>query len=169
MIHPQRRNTVSIGNPDDEGFSDSVVIDEKRANIATYFSLTNQKAKYEYDFGDGWEHEVLLEEIVAGCSSNKYPQCIAGKRACPPEDCGGVYGYGELLEIMSNPDHEEYSERSEWLRKIGHGELNPEEFDPRLANLFFSWLIFLLNVFFLNVGLFPFLINNICKCIVSLQ
>ena len=59
---------------------------------------------------------------------NKYPQCIGGKRTCPPEDCGGVCGYENLLEIIANPKHPEYQERMEWLGD----SFNPEEFDPKL-------------------------------------
>jgi len=82
------------------------LINEKKVKIAKYYSLSNKKANYEYDFGDGWEHEVLLENILPAVANTQYPKCIAGKRACPPEDCGGVGGYEDLLEIIANPTHE---------------------------------------------------------------
>ena len=83
--------------------------------------------QYEYDFGDSWEHKVVLEKIIPAEEGEKYPKCIAGKRACPPEDCGGIWGYEELLNIMSNPKHPKYKERKEWLG----GKLEPEKFDPK--------------------------------------
>jgi hypothetical protein len=102
---------------------------EQKAKIAKYFLYPKDKANYEYDFGDGWEHEIVLEKILPAVIGNKYPQCIAGKRACPPEDCGGVWGYEDLLKVIANPRHPEYEERMEWLG----GDFNPEEFDPKLV------------------------------------
>lgn len=102
---------------------------ENKAKIAKYFLLPKDKASYEYDFGDGWEHEVVLEKILPAVMGTKYPQCIAGERACPPEDCGGPYGYGRLLAIMKNRKHAEYKETKEWL----DGRFDPEDFDPKLV------------------------------------
>ncbi len=99
---------------------------EDKAKIAKYFLFPKDKASYEYDFGDGWEHEIVLEKILPAVTGNKYPQCIAGERACPPEDCGGVWGYENLLTIIKNPKHEEYEDRIEWLGS----EFDPEKFDP---------------------------------------
>jgi Plasmid pRiA4b ORF-3-like protein len=70
---------------------------------------------YTYDFGDDWEHEILIEKAVPANDATAYPACIAGKRNCPPEDCGGIWGYEELLEILANPDHPEHEERLEWI------------------------------------------------------
>jgi hypothetical protein len=80
---------------------------------------------YVYDMGDNWEHEILLEKILLPESGKRYPVCLTGRRGCPPEDCGGSGGYAELLEIIKNPDHEEYLDRIEWLG----GEFDPEAFD----------------------------------------
>lgn len=99
---------------------------ESKAKIAKYFLYPKDKANYEYDFGDGWEHEIVLEKILPAVIGSKYPQCIAGARACPPEDCGGVWGYEDLLEIIANTKHPEYEERMEWLSD----DFDPEEFDP---------------------------------------
>ena len=64
---------------------------EEDAKISEYFSLSDRKkANYEYDFGDGWHHELLLEKIFPAVANKKYPQCVAGRRACPPEDCVGI-------------------------------------------------------------------------------
>lgn len=99
---------------------------EQKAKIAKYFLFPKDKASYEYDFGDGWEHDIVLEKILPAAGGEKYPKCIDGERACPPEDCGGVWGYENLLSIIKEPDHEEYEDRMEWLG----GEFDPEEFNP---------------------------------------
>lgn len=90
-------------------------------------ALPGEKAKlrYIYDMGDYWEHEIVVEKILPKEAEKHYPACITGKRACPPEDCGGIWGYSELLEIMADPDHEEYEDRMDWL----DGEFNPAEFN----------------------------------------
>ena len=102
---------------------------EEKAKIARYFLPTNKKAIYEYDFGDLWQHEIVLEKILPAVTGSKYPQCIGGKRACPPEDCGGPYGYGRLLAIIKNRKHAEYKETKEWLSD----RFDPEDFDPKLV------------------------------------
>lgn len=129
MKHPQTDEKVSIGEPSSEwGFE--AVIPEKNVKITKYFVNPYDKAVYEYDFGDGWEHEVVLERIMLSEANVEYPRCVAGKRACPPEDCGGVYGYEQLLKILADPDHEEYKERKEWLDQIDREDFDPDEFDP---------------------------------------
>jgi len=127
IMNPKTGEKVFISTLDNEVFHD--VIEEHKAKIAQYFSISNNKASYEYDFGDGWEHEIILEEILPANADIKYPQCIAGKNACPPEDCGGIPGYEYLLEIMANPQHEEHAER---MRCLG-GKFMPKEFDPQLV------------------------------------
>ena len=81
---------------------------------------------YEYDFGDSWEHEIVVEKIVDPAPGERYPACVEGQRACPPEDCGGVWGYADLLEAIGNPQHESHDELQEWLG----GSFDPEAFDP---------------------------------------
>ena len=71
--------------------------------------------KYEYDFGDGWEHKIILEKILPFDQANQSSSCIKGKRACPPEDCGGIWGYQELLDTLNDPKHPEYESMLEWL------------------------------------------------------
>jgi hypothetical protein len=126
IFNPRTFRLDQIGILDDTGFDATPIIPETKAKIARYFSLRNNSATYEYDFGDGWEHKIFLEKIVPADPYIKYPICIAGRRACPPEDCGGVWGYEELLEIINDPNHEEYEERMEWLGYL----FKPEEFNP---------------------------------------
>ena len=84
--------------------------------------------KYAYDFGDGWEHEVLYEGSPPLEKGNKYPLCLEGERACPPEDVGGVWGYAEFLEVIADPKHEQYYDFEEWA-----GEFDPAKFSPKKA------------------------------------
>ena len=75
----------------------------------------NDRMIYEYDFGDGWEHEVILEKIIPSENKIIYPQCVDGKMNCPPEDCGGIGGFENMLYVLKNPDDEEYEGYIEWL------------------------------------------------------
>jgi len=85
---------------------------------------------YEYDFGDGWEHEIVVENDTAS-KDTKHPfYCIEGERACPPDDCGGPRGYKNLLDILSDPDNPEYEERLDWIG----GRFDSECFDPDDCN-----------------------------------
>lgn len=89
-------------------------------------SGTRTRWIYEYDFGDGWRHEILFEGCPPKDSKAKYPLCLEGKRACPPEDCGGPWGYANLLEVIGNPKHEEHAEMLEWI-----GPFDPDAFDAK--------------------------------------
>ena len=79
--------------------------------------------KYTYDMGDNWEHEVLFEGVIKPSKKSKYPICLEGERACPPEDCGGEMGYEHLLEVLADPKHEEYEHLCQWA-----GNFEPERF-----------------------------------------
>ncbi|MCL5669524.1 MAG: plasmid pRiA4b ORF-3 family protein [Gammaproteobacteria bacterium] len=85
---------------------------------------------YEYDFGDGWEHELKVEKVMPAAPGAHYPICLAGKRACPPEDCSGIPGYEHLLDVLGNPDDEEHADMRDWLGE----ELDPEAFDLKEVN-----------------------------------
>jgi len=84
--------------------------------------------RYLYDFGDSWEHVVKLEKVLMSEPGTQYPLCVKGARACPPEDCGGIYGYYNFVEAISNPNHEEHEDMLDW-----HGPYNPEAFDASAA------------------------------------
>ena len=85
---------------------------------------------YEYDFGDGWQHEILFEKTVEAEPKGKYPRCLEGERACPPEDVGGVWGYVDFLEAIGNPKHEQHREMKEWVG----GKFDPEKFSVDAVN-----------------------------------
>lgn len=117
---------VPIGIPDEDAFEgDEPILPGWEIPITSYFAHSGMVAQYEYDFGDGWEHEVTLEAIVPRQKGTRYPRCIAGERACPPEDCGGVGGYESLFAVMGDPSHEEYDSMLEWLG----GRFEPERFN----------------------------------------
>lgn len=126
IVNPQTGERNLIGIPFDDDWGDVAVLPGWKIPISSYFSASNKKATYQYDFGDSWDHKITLEKILPLDPGATYPRCLAGERSCPPEDCGGIWGYEELLEIMKDPHHEEYKERMEWL---GDG-FDPEDFNP---------------------------------------
>lgn len=85
---------------------------------------------YEYDFGDSWEHEVIVQGAVAPVENARYPLCTGGARACPPEDCGGVGGYAEFLEAIKDPSHPDHEDMLSWAG----GSFDPEEFSVEEVN-----------------------------------
>ena len=85
---------------------------------------------YDYDFGDGWEHDLKIEKILPVDLGTDYPVCIDGQGACPPEDCGGPYGYTRMLEVFNDPGNEEHEEIVEWLGE----EFDAEAFDADAVN-----------------------------------
>lgn len=100
--------------------------DESQYKVSHVLKQAKDEIVYEYDFGDGWLHDVVLEKILPYDNNVTLPICILGKRACPPENCGGVCGYKDILKIASNPKHPEYEDMMEWL---------PEGFDPEHFDL----------------------------------
>lgn len=88
------------------------------------------KIEYQYDFGDGWEHEIVLEKVLPPEEGAKYPVCIKGRRACPPEDCGSIWGYEDLLLALQDPNHPDHDDLLEWVG----GSFDPEAFEPDEIN-----------------------------------
>ena len=102
--------------PDPENYFDELdCIDSRRTKLDFVVTAKGDKFSYEYDFGDGWEHKLIVEGISEPIAGNSYPVCVKGERNCPPEDCGGPYGFKRLLGIIANPEHAEYREMIEWL------------------------------------------------------
>jgi len=106
------------------------VIDERRSHLSQIAPVENYKFFYEYDFGDSWEHEIIVEKIQPPEAGVNYPACIKGERACPPEDVGGVWGYEEFLKAINDPNHDEHDDYLEWC----DGEFDPEEFNLEKVN-----------------------------------
>ena len=114
------------GNPRSVGD----VADEERVTLKNLITSGVARFAYTYDFGDNWEHAVVVEKSVPDVEALSRPICIAGKRRCPPEDCGGSWGYRELLEILADPAHAEHAERCEWLDE----DFDPDDFNPEIAD-----------------------------------
>jgi pRiA4b ORF-3-like protein len=128
-LHQFMIGKTYYGVPDPDDFTE--VKDERKARLGELVSRLKETFLYEYDFGDGWEHTVMVEEILNLQPGVHYPNCMGGARACPPEDCGGISGYENFLEAIRDPDHEEHGEMLEWIG----GEFEPEEFDAKSINL----------------------------------
>jgi hypothetical protein len=123
-LHMFSIGRTSYGVPDPD-YDDEDVRDERRVKLNQLLTEPKQKLSYEYDFGDSWTHVVLLEQVREPEPGVAYPRCTAGKRACPPEDCGGVWGYADFLTAITDPEHPEHDELREWAG----GEFDPEGFD----------------------------------------
>lgn len=109
-----------FGVPDRElGFSD-----ERQVTLGELTDL-GARFRYTYDFGDNWEHEITVEDLLDADPDTHYPVLLAAKGACPPEDCGGPWGYANLRQILADPNHDEHQDMLEWL-----GLDNASEFDP---------------------------------------
>jgi len=122
-LHQFVINGKFYSKPDEESFLQCV--DYRDVKLSQVLSEEGQSIIYEYDFGDGWEHEIALEKMLYD-HSQKYPYCLAGKRHCPPEDCGGPWGYEDLLKVISDPNHSEYNEMIDWLS---------DNFDPEFIDI----------------------------------
>jgi hypothetical protein len=106
---------------------------ERRVRVASVLLKKGAKLVYRFDYGDDWEHVVEVEDVVAADRRLSYPLCIAGARACPPEDCGGAGGYEDLLSVLASPGHEEHDETLTWVG----GHFDPDAFDANAVNRLF--------------------------------
>jgi Plasmid pRiA4b ORF-3-like protein len=114
-----------------ENFEDMEYEDSTTTKLSDILPKSGKRFRfdYEYDFGDSWHHDVLFEGCVRAEPGGRYPVCVEGARACPPEDVGGVWGYEEFVEAMADSDHERHEEFSGWIG----GTFNPEAFDAATA------------------------------------
>ena len=120
------RNTLLIGIPDENDPPERKTLPGWETPILTHFSPQSKKAKYLYDFGDDWQHSVVFEDVLVPDRRLVTPECLAGRRSCPPEDCGGPLGYEHLLEILADPTQEEHEFFKTWIGR----PFDPESFNP---------------------------------------
>ena len=112
---------------------DPEILDESKVTLQKLAPRQKASFRYEYDFGDSWEHQITVEKILPpDPAAAMTALCLDGARACPPEDCGGVWGYDNLLKIIQNPKHEEHASMMDWL---GAG-FDPEAYDDDEANTY---------------------------------
>ncbi len=104
-------------------------LDEKKFTLLAAIGK-QRRFRYEYDFGDDWQHHVALEDTHSVPFALNFAVCLDGQRSCPPEDCGGPPGYANLLEAIADPEHEEFDEYIEWVGK----DFDPEEFSLATTN-----------------------------------
>ncbi|WP_063767948.1 plasmid pRiA4b ORF-3 family protein [Verrucomicrobium sp. BvORR106] len=121
---------LRIGVPSEEVEDD--VQPGWKVSVADHLSRPGDTVSYLYDFGDDWRHTILLEGILLEEAKVEYPVCLDGKRACPPEDCGGVFGYENLLEALADEDHPDHEELTEWMAENVESAkaFDPEAFNP---------------------------------------
>ena len=128
-LHSFKINDTEYGDPDllDDEFTNGEFEDSTSTKISDILPRSGKRLRfeYEYDFGDGWRHEVIFEGCLRAEQGGRYPICVEGARACPPEDVGGTPGYEEYLEAMADPEHERHDEYMNW-----RGPFDPEAFDP---------------------------------------
>ena len=118
--------------PDEFDYEDDETEDSRIVKLSEIFTEPGQKFTYMYDFGDNWEHSIILEKIAD--EKIIRAMCVDGKGACPPEDCGGIPGYYNMVEILSDPKHPEYKETRKWLGMKKNQTWDVDAFDKSAAN-----------------------------------
>ena len=123
-MHEFRMGRRYFGRPDPEDrlMGMPSVENERTVRLSSVLARVGAKAIYTYDLGDTWEHGVVLEKRLSADSNTAYPVCTGGQLACPPEDCGGVGGFYDLLDAISNPNHDQHEELRDWVG---------DDFDPK--------------------------------------
>jgi hypothetical protein len=127
-LHAFEIGGEQYSEPDPTGMMETE--DERKVRLSQVVAGGIKKFSYTYDFGDNWEHVIQVEKTLAAEPGVRYPRCVDGKRACPPEDCGGPWGYGDFLEAIRDPEHEQHEELTEWIG----GDFDPEKFDIEEVN-----------------------------------
>jgi len=124
-LHEFEVGVERYGIPDPEFSFGSPISDERRVTLDAIAKAATSFT-YTYDFGDDWRHDVTVEKVLPAEDTITVPACIDGRRACPPEDCGGPWGYEQLLAILADPNHPEHESWREWI----DGPFDPNRFDP---------------------------------------
>jgi hypothetical protein len=104
--------------------------DELITRLDQIVAAEKDRFGYQYDFGDSWHHQIVVEKILPPEADVHYPRCLKGKRACPPEDVGGVWGYAEFLEAIADPSHPQHDDWNDWIDE----PFDPEAFDSEAVN-----------------------------------
>jgi hypothetical protein len=108
LLDAAEQAVVSVGIPTDDDPIDRPVMPGWEVPLSKFFDRRGWHAPpavYAYDFGDDWQHVLVHEGFESADDTHTYPRCVAGEGRCPPEDCGGIHGYAEFLQIIADPDH----------------------------------------------------------------
>ena len=127
------RKVFMLPNPwmdDADPFGGPRYLDERKYRIRQLLTREKDWIEYQYDFGDSWDHRITLQKILPRDPAVRLPVCVSGKRTCPPEDCGGIWGFYNMLDILADPDREEYEEMVEWVGP----DFDPEAFSVADVN-----------------------------------
>lgn len=125
-LHVFSTEAGDYGIPDPElGFRSA-----RGARLARFLRQPGDRIRYTYDFGDDWEHDIVLEKQLRLDPGERIPACLAARGNCPPEDSGGPWGYADLKEVLADPGHQDHEEMLEWI-----GLASAEEFDPAACDL----------------------------------
>ena len=135
-VVPVSGKVIRIGMP---GSDDELTAPERRplkgweSKLSDYLTSPGQDFVYTYDFGDDWRHLLMLEQVQPMPAGSRFPKCVAGERASPPDDSGGPHSYPDFLEQILNRNHPEHSETLRWAKSIKRikGKYDPEFFDER--------------------------------------
>lgn len=130
VSEPKTNEKQLLGIPDEDGFDDDNTLPDWDYFVTDYIEKNN-KISYLYDYGDSWYHLIEFEGRYDSEDKTKYPICLDGERACPPEDIGGIPGYYDFLEIIKNPKHREYKSMVTWFGK----KYDSEKFDVKKVKL----------------------------------
>ena len=131
-LHAFRAGEIRFQIPDPE-FDDEQTrktLDERKHTLAGLLAHDDQAARYDYDFGDNWRHHLTLEKVLPPDPQFQQALCLSGENACPPEDSGGMGGYYDLLEVLADPQHEEYHHMIKWAGRA----FDPTAFDLAAIN-----------------------------------
>lgn len=126
-LHEFRVGKVSFGEPDPD--YESTMLDEENVQLRSIMQDAKDRIRYIYDFGDGWQHDLILEQALPAKEGERYPVCLAGQRACPLEDSGGIWGYALLLKALARPETREDRDLVSWA-----GDFDPNEFELDAIN-----------------------------------
>jgi hypothetical protein len=121
-LHSFDIDDEQYGEPDPDG--ELELLDEMDYRLDDV-ARAGTRIRYTYDFGDWWEHDVVVEEVRAALPGDAHPDCLDGARACPPEDVGGPVGYADFLAALADADHPRHGEMTEWIGRT----FDPEAFD----------------------------------------
>jgi len=130
-MHEFRAGERHFGRPDPEDISMGMQVEnERNIRLSSVLRRPGAKLIYTYDFGDNWEHAIVLEKLLPRLPDMTSPICIDGSLACPPDDCGGIPGFYELLDALADPNHEQHQEMRDWIG----GDFDPRAFSVEEVN-----------------------------------